>query len=204
MSALAGLEQLPIFKDLGEEPLRVLRGVVTQRTYRDTDTLFHEGERAREMFVVLAGKVSIYKKLPNGREECLATLGPGALLGELSVIDGLPRSASARASGGNATLLVLGREDFDHLFRANKPFAFILLDRIVIELAGRLRRATGRLAEASALDSPAARATTARQAALSLHGINTGTLDLIDIDLDAVTVDTAPPEQRLLHRKKPF
>lgn len=203
-NAPPGLEQLPIFRGLGADALQVLRGVATQRACKGGDVLFTEGERAREIYILLAGNVSIFKRLPDGREECLATLVPGALVGELAVIDGQPRSASARIAGGPAKLLVLSRDDFDRLFRANKPFAFMLLDRIVVELSGRLRRATSRFAEANAENTPAARAAKARDAALSLMGVDLTQFDLGDIDLDAIEVEIAPPEQRNRKTKPPF
>ena len=155
-------------------------------------------------FVLLAGNVSIFKRLPDGREECLATHVPGALVGELAVIDGQPRSASARVAGGPATLLVLTRDDFDRLFRANKPFAFLLLDRIVVELSGRLRRATGRFAEANAENTPQARAAKAREAAMSLLGVDLTQFDLGAIDIDAIEFEIAPPEQRFKRPKTPL
>lgn len=203
MSAPTGLEQLPIFRGLGAEALQVLRGIVVQRVCRSGEILFTEGDRARELYILLAGNVSIYKKLADGREECLATHVPGALVGEVALIDGHPRSASARITGGPAAVLALTRDDFDRLFRANKPFAFLLLDRIVIELAGRLRRATSRFAEANAENSPAVRATKAREAALSMLGVDLTQFDLGDIDLDAIEVEIAPPEQRMKRPKQP-
>ena len=204
MSAPAGLEQLPIFRGLGAEALQVLRGVVVQRACRNGEVLFTEGDRARELYILLAGNVSVYKRLPDGREECLATHVAGALVGELALIDGQPRSASARVTGGPATVLALTRDDFDRLFRDNKPFAFLLLDRIVVELAGRLRRATGRFAEANAENTPASRAQKAREAAMSLLGVDLTQFDLGDIDLDAIEVEIAPPEQRFNRPKHPL
>ncbi|MCK6573800.1 cyclic nucleotide-binding domain-containing protein [Myxococcota bacterium] len=195
------LERLPLFKGLGDEALQALRGVVRQRTCKAGEVLFTEGDRAREMFILLAGNVSIFKRLPDAREECLATLVPGALVGELALIDGQPRSASARISGGEASLLVLARDDFDRLFRANKPFAFLVLDRIVVELSGRLRRATARLGEAAAENTPAARAQQARDAAMSLLGVDLTQFDLGEIDLDAIEVEIAPLEQRMRGRR---
>lgn len=196
------LEKVPLFKGLGHEALQALRGVVRQRTCKADEILFNEGDRAREMFILLAGNVSIFKRLSNAREECLATLAPGALVGELALIDGQPRSASARISGGDASLFVLSRDDFDRLFQANKPFAFLVLDRIVIELAGRLRRATARLEQTAGENTPAARAQQARDAAMSLLGVDLTQFDLGDIDLDAIKVEIAPLEQRMKARRK--
>jgi CRP/FNR family cyclic AMP-dependent transcriptional regulator len=200
VNALA-LERLPLFKGLGDEALQALRGVVRPRNCKDAEVLFTEGDRARDMFILLAGNVSIYKRLPDGREECLATLVPGALVGELALIDGQPRSASARVTGGPASLIALARDDFDRLFRANKPFAFLVLDRIVVELAGRLRRSTTRLGVAAAENTPAARAQQAREAAMSLLGVDLTQFDVGDLDLDAIEVEITPLDQRMRARR---
>lgn len=194
--ALTELARLPIFRGLPPADLAIVRGVLTQRAFTQGQALFTEGERAREMFVLLQGDVSVHKRLPDGREERLATLVPGAILGEMALIDGQSRSASARAASPRAVVLALSREDFDRLFHANKPFAFQLLDRIVVELSGRLRRAAARLAETAAHDAPAARAAKAREAAASLLGMDLTQLDLGDIDLDAIEFEIAPPETR--------
>jgi hypothetical protein len=90
---------------------------------------------------------------------------------------------------------VLEREDFDRLFGANRPFAFKVLDRIVTDLAGRLRRATGRLVEASREEAPEDRAARAREAAASLLGMDLTQLDLGDIDLDAITHEIQEPRR---------
>ena len=196
MSIASELSRLPIFQGLDADALNLLRGVLVQRSCRPGEVLFTEGERARETYVLVAGNVSIIKKLIDGREECLATLVPGALVGELALIDGQPRSATARVTNAPATVLTLRREDFDRLFHANKPFAFILLDRIVVELSGRLRRATSRMAEAQAGEPPDQRRRRAHEAAASLLGVDLTQLDLGAIDLDAIEVEIAPPESR--------
>lgn len=192
MTDVPALARLPLFAGLDARALEAIRGVLRPRACKDGEVLFREGDRARETYVLVTGNVSIHKHLPDGREECLATVVPGALVGELALIDGLPRSASARVSGGPANLLVLSREDFDRLFNANKAFAFLVLDHLVVELAGRLRRATARLTEAVAADSPDGRARRAREAAASLLGIDCTQLDLGEIDLDAIEVEIAP------------
>jgi CRP-like cAMP-binding protein len=58
--------------------------------------LFHENDRSRELYIIQSGNVRVYKAL-NGREIELAILGKGAVLGEMALIDGRPRSASAVA-----------------------------------------------------------------------------------------------------------
>lgn len=67
--------------------------------------LFHEGDPGNEMYVVLDGKVMISKYIPGGGEEALAILERGDFFGEMSLIDGQPRSADAKAYQGALTVI---------------------------------------------------------------------------------------------------
>ncbi len=67
--------------------------------------LFHEGDPGNEMYVVLEGKVMISKYIPGGGEEALAILEQGDFFGEMSLIDGQPRSADAEAYQGALTVI---------------------------------------------------------------------------------------------------
>jgi len=60
-------------------------------------SLFLEGEQSTTVVVVATGRVKVFRLTEDGEEIVLAVRGPGALLGELSAIDGLPRSASVAA-----------------------------------------------------------------------------------------------------------
>ena len=88
------------------------------RTYRLTDTVFRQNVPGAEMFIVYSGKVNIL--LEGTRDEeprLLATIGPGQFFGEMALIDGGPRSASAVAAEENTRLLVLDRDRLLVLFR---------------------------------------------------------------------------------------
>ncbi|MFU8891231.1 MAG: Crp/Fnr family transcriptional regulator [Anaerosomatales bacterium] len=68
------------------------------RRYGDGDVVFKQGEFAGQMYVVRRGKVRIFRA-HEGKETTLAALGPGEFFGEMSVIEGKPRSATAQAVG---------------------------------------------------------------------------------------------------------
>ena len=74
-----------------------LRRLGARRRFPAGATLFLEGDPAHEALVVLAGEVKVSVGSREGREVILDVFGPGSLLGELSVIDGRPRSASVAA-----------------------------------------------------------------------------------------------------------
>ncbi len=75
--------------------LAALRGLGAQRSLPEGSTLFMEGDGPHDVTVVDAGDIKIVTAAPNGQEVVLDVVGPGELLGELSALDGAPRSATA-------------------------------------------------------------------------------------------------------------
>lgn len=189
--SLQAMSRLPLFSALTTDELQVLSHHLRIIKLPPFGTVFEDGDPGHSCYVVLGGNVEVIKVLPTGNEERLATLDPGALLGHMALIDNQPRSAGCRASIGGARLLELGRTEFDMLLTAKSTFAYKILDQVAMDLSGRLRAATERLADARHINSPAGRQTAARAAAKvlmgfdvpdSIHGIN-----LDDITIEAVS-----------------
>jgi len=115
--------------------------------------VFREDDPARDFYVVLAGEMEVLKKSRMGRETRVAILGPHDCIGEMSVIDMQPRSATVRAlSPGH--LLKVSTEDMDALYRYDlKSYSLIILN-IARDLSRRLRVTDRLLADftASVLD----------------------------------------------------
>ena len=91
------LTDTDFFRDLSEEDLAFLIPTCTVRTLRRGDLLFEEGDDCSELFVVSSGLVAISKKSVDGRESVVALMERGDLFGEMGMLDGLGRSAEARA-----------------------------------------------------------------------------------------------------------
>ena len=91
------LTDTDFFRDLSEEDLAFLLPTCTVRTLRRGDLLFEEGDDCSELFVVSSGLVAISKKSIDGRESVVALMERGELFGEMGMLDGLGRSAEARA-----------------------------------------------------------------------------------------------------------
>lgn len=83
--------------------------------------VFRERESGDAAFVILDGKIQIYRVAETG-EHVLATLGKGAMFGEMALIDNQARMASAKAVEGNATVLVVTREAFRKRMDLLDPF----------------------------------------------------------------------------------
>jgi CRP/FNR family transcriptional regulator, cyclic AMP receptor protein len=99
------------------------------RDFADGDLIFMEGDDSREMYVVLEGEVVVTKKTSKGGEIELARLHKGNFVGEMSLLESLPRSATARASGATR-VLVIQPGGFLLKIRRDPTFAFEMLQTL--------------------------------------------------------------------------
>ena len=102
---------VPLFANLDEESLRELEHAVRPRSFRAGEIIFHRDDPGQMLYVIKQGKVRIYITSPDGQEVTLAVFGPGDYFGEMAILDGRPRSASAIALDAVETL-ALQRGDF--------------------------------------------------------------------------------------------
>ena len=101
--------------------------------------LFEEGDEGHEMYVILEGKVLISKYIPGAGEEALAILERGDFFGEMSLIDGEPRSADARAYSGPLTVLALDQSTVHEVLSMDPDAALEFLQLLCRLIATRLR-----------------------------------------------------------------
>jgi CRP/FNR family transcriptional regulator, cyclic AMP receptor protein len=104
-------ERVPLFAGLDQESLRELTGAARRRLFRAGEIIFHRDDTGQVLYVIRTGKVKIFVTSSEGQDMVLAILGPGDYFGELALLDGLPRSASAAAIEA-ADTLALQRPDF--------------------------------------------------------------------------------------------
>jgi CRP-like cAMP-binding protein len=95
--------------------------------------LFREGEPGREMYVVQQGRVTVSKKVGEV-EKILASLGPGEFLGEMSILNNKPRSATATCAEA-AKLLVIDAKTFEAMIRGNAEIAIRMIKKLSDRLA---------------------------------------------------------------------
>ena len=97
------------------------------------EQIFDEYSKGRDLYLIVSGRVRIKKYTKFGVESLLAVLHPGDFFGELSVVDGLPRSARAEAMD-DCSLLVLTPETFRALLAESQDFRLNLLNNLGIRL----------------------------------------------------------------------
>ena len=118
-------------------------------SYGNRQRIFDKGDDGDRLLGVLAGQVRIYVISSEGRELIMNVIMPGELFGEISLIDGKPRSASAVAIG-DTDLLHIRRQDFMTLLKNNGELCL----KFMAILCERVRWTSGLLEDASLLDLP--------------------------------------------------
>ena len=95
--------------------------------------LFREGEPGKEMYVVQSGRVNVSKKVGEV-EKILSSMGPGEFLGEMSILNNKPRSATATCAE-DAKLLVVDARTFEAMIRGNAEIAIRMIKKLADRLA---------------------------------------------------------------------
>jgi CRP/FNR family cyclic AMP-dependent transcriptional regulator len=141
------LATVPFFSGLDADSLdRVTLGMRTKR-FRRGEVIFHLGDPGDALFIVVSGAIKIMLPSDTGDEAILATLRAGDVFGELALLDGAPRSATAVAIEASETA-ILPRAQFRQLL-ATEP---AIVDALLASLAAELRRLTNHVEELHFLD----------------------------------------------------
>ena len=127
---LAFLKQVPLCAHLADQELITFSQDLKLREYAKGQIVFEQGDQGHSLYIVLSGKVRVFRLTPSGLETTLTILGTGDLVGEFAAIDDQPRSASARAIG-KCALLQISAETFSGHVRELPKLALGLMQVLV-------------------------------------------------------------------------
>jgi CRP-like cAMP-binding protein len=148
--AIEALRRCALFAKVDDATLRNCAEQLRLRRFRRGETIFHQGDPGDSLFVIQSGSVKIILPSPEGEEAAIiATLARGDFFGELALLDGAYRSATAVAVEPAETL-VLRREPFERLIDTDPDLRRALLAGVATEL----RRLTAHVEELHFLDLP--------------------------------------------------
>jgi Cyclic nucleotide-binding domain len=150
MKELIALKRVPLFSTLTLEQLASIDRLMVTRHYVKGESIFRKGDVGAELYVVLEGEVRIHLD-HDGHEVTVARHGPSKVVGEMSVFDDQPRSASAQATE-NTTVRVLRRDRMQAIVHEHPE---VLLE-FVKNLSQRLRVMNEQLESAAEGDVPTA------------------------------------------------
>ncbi|HXU92121.1 MAG TPA: cyclic nucleotide-binding domain-containing protein [Gallionella sp.] len=142
----AMLENAHMFRDFEWNQIQTLSGYIQLYRAQPNTILFREGEKGDFMCVVLEGKLDIRKESQDGITKTVTTVMPGRTLGEMAMVDGEPRSATA-VMVEPTVLAVLTQESFLNMLRDKPALAAKMLHKIAQLLSQRLRQTSGMLVD---------------------------------------------------------
>lgn len=141
-----------LFRDLSTEEVREIVRVSEQRGIAAGDLLFQQGDEARALYMIQSGELEVRATSPFADEVVLAHLGPGAVVGEMALLEGGSRSATVEALS-DCTVFELSHDAFNALRSRKRHAAFKLILNLARTLGERRRQADARVFEV--FDNPA-------------------------------------------------
>ena len=136
MSMLTNLDlirRVPLFSMLTPTQAESLAGAVGKRRFKRGEYIVEQGKKCESLFIILAGRARVVVTDRRDREVILATLHPGDYLGEMSLIDHDPHSATVEAEV-QTDALVLGGDDFNRCLLENNSIMTAVLKGLVQRL----------------------------------------------------------------------
>lgn len=137
---------IPILGTLQDKELMVIESYLNFIELTPGEIAFREGDPGDYVCFVVEGSLDVLKRSESGEDIVISTLSKGRSIGEMSVIDDLPRSASVKART-KATLLTLSRENFDYILAEHSKIGVKILKGIARLLCLNLRKTSSRLAD---------------------------------------------------------
>lgn len=140
------LRRIPLFEQLSDTQAVSLMGALEKKRFKRSERLVEAGQKSNTLFVILAGTANVVVSHPNGKELVLATLGVGDCIGEMSLLDNQPHSATVVAAT-QLDALMLTRQGFNSCILHNAQMAVAVMRGLVT----RLRKANQKIASLAML-----------------------------------------------------
>ncbi len=189
------LKYFPLFAELSPEELETVSERIVERKFKKNNLIIFEDDVGNSLFIIKKGRVKISHISSEGAEAILAILGQGDFFGELSVIDGLGRSASV-TSIDDVELIMLRRADFLEILQRIPKIAVSLLK----ELAGRIRKSDTHIRSLSLLDAKGRVASTLIRLAEDIGKIKQGEVTIEELPLQRDLASIAGTSRETISR----
>jgi CRP/FNR family cyclic AMP-dependent transcriptional regulator len=147
MMTLEALRSVPLLSGLADSEIKLILGSARRRQYPKRSIVFQEGDAGDFLLIVIAGRIKVMLVGDEGQETIVSILGSGGFIGEISLLDEAPRSA---------TVMTIEPTEFLEISRG--PFLKLMTDRpamalkVMRHLAGELRDANEQIRSLSMFD----------------------------------------------------
>ncbi|MDP2690018.1 MAG: cyclic nucleotide-binding domain-containing protein [Deltaproteobacteria bacterium] len=140
------LRDMPFFSDLSDNELATVATVTKKQNFKLGETIFKESEDGQSIYIIRKGEVKACKIAPDGELFTLTIMKDGEIFGEMSFLDGRPRSATVIAVSDLETY-VIDKGDFETLVDDNPRIIYKLLRNIVFTIHSIVRGMNSRYIE---------------------------------------------------------
>jgi CRP-like cAMP-binding protein len=147
LSSLDLIRRVPLFSLVTNDQAQSIADSVVKRRFRRGEIVVEHGKKSNALFIMLTGRARVLTADQRGREVILAVLQPGDYVGEMSLIDNQPHSATVRAEV-QSDMLVLGRAEFARCLPENSSLSYAIMRGLV----QRLRSADRQIESLALLD----------------------------------------------------
>ncbi|PLY03161.1 MAG: hypothetical protein C0623_02140 [Desulfuromonas sp.] len=135
---VSSLSDCFLFNDLDKKEIDVVASLFYEKKLAAGKTVFVEQMPGESLYLIKSGRVKISKLIAEGDEKILVTLNPEDVFGEIAILDGAPRSATARVED-DAVLLSIKKSDFEKLCAAKPKIALTIMRNIITVFSSRIR-----------------------------------------------------------------
>lgn len=142
------LREVPLFSGLSSEDIEALAAIVARKSHGKGETLFHQGDPGEEFLILTEGSVKVELMNLDGKELTLTILTPYQFLGELALLDDVPRSATVVAME-KSEFLAINKRDFARVMERYPRMGIPMLR----QLTKRVRVLTDDIASMAFMDS---------------------------------------------------
>ncbi|WOP16428.1 Crp/Fnr family transcriptional regulator [Ottowia sp. SB7-C50] len=147
LSSLDLIRRVPLFSMLTDAQALAVSDAVVKRRFKRGEVIVEQGKKSNALFILLNGRARVLTADSRGREVILAALQPGDHIGEMSLIDNEPHSATVRADV-QTDVLMLGRMEFARCLPENTSMAYAIMRGLV----QRLRHADRKIESLALMD----------------------------------------------------
>lgn len=139
MERVDWLKKVSIFKDISLEGLKSIDKLLDSRRYHSGQVIYSEGERGGSLYLIMRGKIRVYRTGKNMTEVELAHLKEGDVFGEMTFLDESPHTASIAAIE-DTEVLVLDKARFEELVKYSPKLAYLITRNLLLLIESILRR----------------------------------------------------------------
>jgi len=147
VSNLELIRRVPLFSMLTADQAESVASGVVKRRFKRGECIVEQGKKSNALWIILTGRARVVTTDSRGREVILATMHPGDYVGEMSLIDDAPHSATVSAEV-QTDVLTLGRREFAHCLPENSSVAYAVMRGLV----QRLRHADRKIESLALMD----------------------------------------------------